>query len=94
MRAAFPDREGRLSMWEEEGWASAQWLTDAMTSCGAALTRRCIEAYLNRPGAYTGHGLLTGGQLRRDPARSREPRPTVSTWLAGRTAPTGAGEAG
>jgi branched-chain amino acid transport system substrate-binding protein len=63
MKAAYPEREGRLSMWEQEGWASAQWLTDAMTSCGVALTRRCIEAYLNRPGPYTGHGLLTGASF-------------------------------
>jgi len=63
IRAAFPDREDRISMWEEEGWASAQWLTDAMTSCGATLTRACIEAFLNRPGAYSGHGLLTGASF-------------------------------
>jgi branched-chain amino acid transport system substrate-binding protein len=58
IKAAFPDREDRLSMWELEGWASAQWLTDAMTSCGADLTRRCVEDYMNRPVDYDGHGLL------------------------------------
>jgi ABC-type branched-subunit amino acid transport system substrate-binding protein len=58
MKAAFPDREDRLSMWELEGWASGQWLTDAMTSCGANLTRRCVEDYMNRPVDYDGHGLL------------------------------------
>ncbi len=58
IKAAYPDRENRLSMWELEGWASAQWLTDAMTSCGAALTRACVEAYMNRPDFYDGHGLL------------------------------------
>jgi branched-chain amino acid transport system substrate-binding protein len=58
MKAAYPDREDKLSMWELEGWASAQWLTDAMTSCGASLTRACVESYLNRPEPYDGHGLL------------------------------------
>jgi len=59
MHTAFPDRDGLLSMWELEGWASAQWLTDAMQSCGAELTRTCVEAFLNRPDLYDGHGLLT-----------------------------------
>jgi branched-chain amino acid transport system substrate-binding protein len=58
MKASYPDRENRLSMWELEGWASAQWLTDAMTSCTAVLTRACVEAYMNRPVPYDGHGLL------------------------------------
>jgi branched-chain amino acid transport system substrate-binding protein len=59
MHAAFPERDRLLSMWELEGWASAQWLTDAMESCGAQVTRTCVEAYLNRPEPYDGHGLLT-----------------------------------
>jgi branched-chain amino acid transport system substrate-binding protein len=48
-----------LSEWALEGWAGAQWFADAATSCGAALTRRCVEAYLGRATPYTGHGLLT-----------------------------------
>jgi branched-chain amino acid transport system substrate-binding protein len=58
IQAAYPDRADLLSMWELEGWASAQWLTDAMTSCGANLTRACVEAYMNRPVDYDGHGVL------------------------------------
>jgi len=54
-----PDRAGQLDIWTEEGYASAQWLTDAMASCGAALTRSCVEAYLNSGKDYDGHGLLT-----------------------------------
>jgi hypothetical protein len=46
-------------MWELEGWASAQWFTDAATSCGAQLDRACIEKYMNRSQPYDGHGLLT-----------------------------------
>jgi len=60
IRRAFPDREDKLSMWELEGWESAQWLTDAMTSCAAQLTRACVEDFMNRPGGYDGHGLTTG----------------------------------
>jgi branched-chain amino acid transport system substrate-binding protein len=55
----YPDRAGRRSDWELEGYASAQWLTDAMNSCGAQLTRKCIENYLRTTKNYTGHGLLT-----------------------------------
>lgn len=55
----YPDRKNLHSDWELEGYASAQWLTDAMTSCGAQLTRRCVENYLRTIRDYTGHGLLT-----------------------------------
>jgi ABC-type branched-subunit amino acid transport system substrate-binding protein len=58
MRRWFPEREEKLSMWAEEGWAAAQWFTDAAQSCGAQLTRACVEAYLERPEPYDGHGLL------------------------------------
>jgi ABC-type branched-subunit amino acid transport system substrate-binding protein len=63
MRAAFPDREGKLSMWEEEGWASGHWLADAMSSCGANLTRACVEAFVNRPTPYTAGGILMGSDF-------------------------------
>ena len=58
MKKYYPEREDKLSMWTEEGWAAAQWFTDAATSCGAALTRGCVEAYLERAEPYDGHGLL------------------------------------
>jgi branched-chain amino acid transport system substrate-binding protein len=54
----FPDRQDKLSMWELEGWASAQWLTDAIASCGASVTRACVEQFMNRPQPYDAHGLL------------------------------------
>lgn len=59
IRAAFPERESKVSMWELEGWAGAQWLADAMASCGTNLTRGCVETYLSRPEGYDGHGVLT-----------------------------------
>ncbi|WP_436773691.1 ABC transporter substrate-binding protein [Yinghuangia sp. YIM S09857] len=54
----FPDREGLMSQWALEGWASAQWLTDAIASCGADVTRKCVEEFVNRPEGYDAHGLL------------------------------------
>jgi hypothetical protein len=36
MRRYFPARESKLSQWELEGWAAAQWFADAADSCGAA----------------------------------------------------------
>lgn len=58
MARYLPDRAGRLSAWELEGWAGAQWLADAMGSCGAALTRACVEAFMNRAEPYDAHGLI------------------------------------
>jgi branched-chain amino acid transport system substrate-binding protein len=55
----YPDRKGKHSEWELEGYISAQWLTDAMNSCGAKLTRKCVENYLGTTKNYTGHGMLT-----------------------------------
>ena len=58
MAKYFPSRAPNLSMWELDGWASAQWLTDAIGSCGANVTRACVEAYMNRSQPYDGHALL------------------------------------
>jgi branched-chain amino acid transport system substrate-binding protein len=65
--AAFRDAISKLSqkpavlnMWVLEGYVSAMWLTDAIRSCGANVTRACVEAYMNRPNAnYTAGGLIT-----------------------------------
>ena len=58
MAKYFPDRAPQLSMWELEGWISAQWLTDAVASCGSSVTRACVEQFMNRPQPYDAHGLL------------------------------------
>ncbi len=55
----YPDQADNRSQWEFEGYLSAQWLTDAMRSCGADLTRACVEKYLRTTKAYTGHQTLT-----------------------------------
>jgi ABC-type branched-subunit amino acid transport system substrate-binding protein len=49
----------QLSDWALEGWAGGLWFADAAGSCGADLTRVCVEKYMNRSEPYTGHGLLT-----------------------------------
>jgi branched-chain amino acid transport system substrate-binding protein len=58
MAKYFPSRAANLSMWELDGWASAQWLTDAVRSCGADVSRGCVEKFMNRRQLYDGHGLL------------------------------------
>ncbi|WP_405010572.1 ABC transporter substrate-binding protein [Kitasatospora sp. NBC_01539] len=58
MARYYPQREDLLSAWELEGWAAAGWLTDAMRSCGADLTRRCVTAFLGSGTPYDAHGLL------------------------------------
>ncbi|HET6911571.1 MAG TPA: ABC transporter substrate-binding protein [Mycobacteriales bacterium] len=49
-----------LSEWALEGWAGGQWLADAISSCGANVTRKCVEAYVNAgpKHPYDAHGLL------------------------------------
>lgn len=61
MKTYFPDRESKLFQWSVDGWASAMWFTDAAASCGAALTRLCLEKYLSNPAGYAAHGLWFPG---------------------------------
>ena len=53
-----------LSDWALEGWAGGLWFADAAASCGADLTRKCVEAFMNTGKPYSGHGLLTPRQFR------------------------------
>ena len=80
--AAFPERETKLSMWELEGWAGAQWFADAAQSCGAALTRTCVESFLNRPVDYDGHGALSARNfvVSSDPTRPAHNCLFVAQW--------------
>jgi branched-chain amino acid transport system substrate-binding protein len=57
MKRYFPSREDRMFQWNVDGWGSAMWFADAAASCGANLTRACIEKYLNAPKGYTARGL-------------------------------------
>ncbi len=58
LQAAAPDRVAKENLWTLEGYAAAQWLTDAIRSCGANVTRTCVEAFMNNGKDYDGHGLL------------------------------------
>ncbi len=82
MKQYFPSREKKLSMWELEGWASAQWFTDAARSCGAQLTRACVERYMNRSQFYDGHGLLIPRrfQVSKDPGAPTRNCLNVARW--------------
>jgi branched-chain amino acid transport system substrate-binding protein len=57
--AADGDGPNKLSDWALEGWAGGLWFADAARSCGADLTRSCIETFMNRRQSYDGDGLLT-----------------------------------
>ena len=57
MKRYFPSREGKMFQWNIDGWASAMWFTDAARSCGADLTRFCLEKFLDQPKGYTAGGL-------------------------------------
>jgi branched-chain amino acid transport system substrate-binding protein len=77
---------GQLSEWALEGWAGALWFADAANSCGANLTRPCIERYMNRPTPYTGHGLLTPRKFTHEGAEPAHIRDclNVARWVQSR----------
>ncbi|MER6129570.1 ABC transporter substrate-binding protein [Streptomyces sp. NPDC001795] len=57
----FRDATGNLkthSQWQLEGWAAAMWFTDAAKSCGADVTRACVDRFMNSGKPYTAGGLL------------------------------------
>ncbi|MFC5906129.1 ABC transporter substrate-binding protein [Streptacidiphilus monticola] len=58
MQRYYPQREGLLSQWELEGWAAAQWFTDAAASCGRTVDSACVDAFMTRRQPYDAHGLL------------------------------------
>jgi branched-chain amino acid transport system substrate-binding protein len=72
MARYFPDREGEISEWNVDGWASAQWLTDAIASCGAKVTRVCVEKFMTSGKPYDARGIIT-------PAVFRVQAPTGTT---------------
>lgn len=58
MHRYFPGDIGHNHQFALEGYAGAMWFTDAVKSCGADVTRKCVEAYMNRPQPYSARGLL------------------------------------
>ena len=81
MLAAFPDREDKMSAWTLEGWAGTMWFDDAAASCGAALTRVCVERFMNRPEGYDAHGIFDARYFRpREPGTDGTNCLTVAKW--------------
>jgi hypothetical protein len=73
MRRYFPAREALLSQWELEGWAAAQWFTDAARSCQGSdgtgpVDRGCLDRFMQRPQPYDAHGLLIPASFTPAPA--------------------------
>jgi branched-chain amino acid transport system substrate-binding protein len=58
------DKSEARAQWGLEGWVAAKWFTDAATSCGADLTRACVERWLNSIQNYTADGLVTPRDFR------------------------------
>ena len=76
-----------LSEWALEGWAGGQWLADAVASCGADVTRKCVEAYVNGGPShpYDAHGLLVPRYFE-ERSTPREPQTNcinVARWSDG-----------
>ena len=81
MLAAFPDREDRMSAWTLEGWAGARWFADAADSCGAELTRKCVEQFMYRPEGYDAHGIFDTRYFRvREPGSTGANCLTAAKW--------------
>ncbi|WP_051969307.1 ABC transporter substrate-binding protein [Kitasatospora azatica] len=89
MARSYPDRQPLLSAWELEGWAGAQWLTDAMDSCGSALTRACVERFMNRAEPYDAHGLLIPTSFTPKPRPSGLTRACLNVARWQETTPSG-----
>ncbi|MBL7495526.1 ABC transporter substrate-binding protein [Frankia sp. CNm7] len=83
-----PDRVNKLNQWMFEGYISAKWLTDAMSSCGADLTRECVENYMTTE-TYDAEGLLIPRDFKVDnpPPTSAKDCLNVVRWTS--SAPTG-----
>ncbi|WP_338146268.1 ABC transporter substrate-binding protein [Streptomyces boncukensis] len=76
----------RLSQWQLEGWAAAMWFGDAAKSCGAKLTRGCVERFLRREEPYRARGLLlpVSFEKRAKPPKERRTCLSVARWRDGK----------
>ena len=68
MQRYYPGRAGLMSQWELEGWAAAQWFTDAARSCGRQVDRACVNSFMERPQPYDADGLLIPTGFTAEPA--------------------------
>jgi ABC-type branched-subunit amino acid transport system substrate-binding protein len=74
----------QLSDWALEGWAGGLWFADAANTCGADLTRVCVEKFMNSGKPYNGHGLLTPRQFTDDSVEPKTVRDciNVARWVS------------
>jgi len=84
----FPGSVAKMNMWMFEGYLSAMWLTDAMKSCGADLTRKCVDNYMATT-TYDAGGLLIprNFKVRQPPPATDNACLNVARWT--NSAPTG-----
>ena len=78
MSRYFPAQVPYEHEWMLEGYAAAEWFSDAAKSCGANLTRVCVEAFMNRNAIYTANGLLDSASSTFTPAPASYPGSTVT----------------
>jgi len=76
----------QLSEWALEGWAGGQWFADAASSCGAQLTRKCVEGFMNDHKPYDAGGLLTSRMFveRKAPQEPATNCINVARWVDSR----------
>lgn len=95
MKLYFGAREDRMAQWSLEGWVAGIWFTDAVRSCGANVTRACVEAFMKRPVDYKANGLLNGSTfVPKDHNGTNTVCPSVVAWSdaggwATKNSPTG-----
>ncbi|MFP3990324.1 ABC transporter substrate-binding protein [Streptomyces sp. E11-3] len=73
------------SQWQLEGWAAAMWFTDAARSCGADVTRACVDRFMERAEPYSARGLLVPVvfEQRPEPPRTLRTCLSVARWKDG-----------
>ncbi|MBG0856443.1 ABC transporter substrate-binding protein [Streptomyces spinoverrucosus] len=74
------------SQWQLEGWAAAQWFTDAARSCAdTGITRACVDGFVRRGDGYTAGGLLLPVTFEPlpEPPKTRRNCLSVARWQDG-----------
>ncbi|MEU1518875.1 ABC transporter substrate-binding protein [Streptomyces sp. NPDC005811] len=75
------------SQWQLEGWAAAEWFTEAARSCAASgITRACVDAFMDRSEGFDAGGLLIPVRFERlaAPPKTRRTCLSVARWRDGR----------
>ncbi|WAZ20713.1 ABC transporter substrate-binding protein [Streptomyces cinnabarinus] len=75
------------SQWQLEGWAAAQWFTEAARDCAEeGVTRACVDGWMSRSQGYTADGLLLPVRFEQlpEPPATRRACLSVARWEDGR----------